>query len=215
MCRRLPTGASTEQVSAMKSLPPDAIEGRPTFPQRCARLLLRSFGWRSVFASLPSPKGIIVLYPHTSNWDFIIGVLYKIGAGLPARWMGKDTLFRWPFRRLLLRIGGIPVNRRERSGLVDAMLAEFARNERMWLAVTPEGTRSRTDHWKSGFYRIALAAGLPIGLGYIDYATRTVGVDTYLNLTGDPTQDFARIRAFYAGKQGRRPENTGEIRLGD
>jgi 1-acyl-sn-glycerol-3-phosphate acyltransferase len=206
---------STEQLSVMKSLPPEAIEARPTFLQRCARLLLRSVGWRSVFVSPPSPKGIIVVYPHTSNWDFIIGVLYKIGAGLPARWMGKDTLFRWPLRRLLLRIGGIPVNRRERSGLVDAMLAEFARNERMWLAVTPEGTRSRTDHWKSGFYRIALAAGLPIGLGYIDYATRTVGIDTYLNLSGDPTQDFARIRAFYAGKRGRRPQNTGEIRLGD
>lgn len=199
----------------MKSPQTDAIERRPTLAQRCARLLLRALGWHSVFVSLPSPKGIIVVYPHTSNWDFIIGVLYKIGAGLPARWMGKDTLFRWPFRRLLLRIGGIPVNRRERSGFVDALLAEFARNDRMWLAVTPEGTRSRTDHWKSGFYRIALAAGLPIGLAYIDYATRTVGVDTYLNLTGDPPQDFARFRAFYADKRGRRPENEGEIRLRD
>jgi 1-acyl-sn-glycerol-3-phosphate acyltransferase len=172
-------------------------------------------GWRSVLVSLPSPKGIIIVYPHTSNWDFIIGLLYKIGAGLPARWMGKDTLFRWPFRRLLVRIGGIPVNRRERTGFVDTLLAEFAGNDRMWLAVAPEGTRSRTDHWKSGFYRIALAAGLPIGLAYIDYATRTVGVDTYLNLTGDPPQDFARIRAFYADKRGRRPENQGEIRLRD
>ena len=129
--------------------------------------------------------------------------------------MGKDTLFRWPFRRLLLRIGGIPVNRRERSGSVDALLAEFARNDRMWLAVASEGTRSRTDHWKSGCYRIALAAGLPIGLRYIDYAARTVGVNTYLNLTRDPSQDFARIRSFYASKRGRRPENAGEIRLWD
>jgi 1-acyl-sn-glycerol-3-phosphate acyltransferase len=189
------------------------IQRRPALAQRCARLLLKSSGWRSVFVPLPSSKGIIVVYPHTSNWDFVIGVLYMIGAGLPARWMGKDTLFRWPFRRLLLRIGGIPVNRRERSGFVDVLLAEFATSDRMWLAVAPEGTRSRTDHWKSGFYRIALAAGLSIGLGYIDYATRTVGVDTYLNLTGDPSQDFARIRAFYADKRGRRPENEGEIRL--
>jgi 1-acyl-sn-glycerol-3-phosphate acyltransferase len=199
----------------MKSLPPDVSEPRTTLAQRCARLLLRSFGWRSVFVTLPSPKGIIVVYPHTSNWDFIIGLLYKFGVGLPARWMGKDTLFRWPFRRLLLSIGGIPVNRRERSGFVDALLAEFARHERMWLAVTPEGTRSRTDYWKSGFYWIALAAGLPIGLGYIDYATRTVGIDTYLVVTGDPAQDLARIRAFYADKLGRRPEKAGEIRLRD
>ena len=191
------------------------FHNRPALAQRCARLLLRSLGWRSVFMPLPSPKGIIVVYPHTSNWDFIIGVLFMIRTELPARWMGKDTLFRWPFRRLLLRIGGIPVNRRERSGFVDALLAEFARNDHMWLAVAPEGTRSRTDHWKSGFYRIALAANLSIGLGYIDYATRTVGIDTYLGLTGDPSRDFDRIRAFYADKRGRRPENEGDIRLRD
>jgi len=161
----------------------------------------------------PVPKGIIVVYPHTSNWDFIVGMLYRIGVGLPVRWMGKDTLFRWPVRRLFLSLGGISVNRQERSGFVDALLAEFARNDWMWLAVAPEGTRARTDHWKSGFYRIAVAGGFPVGLGYIDYATRTVGIDTYLSLTGVPSQDFARIRAFYAGKRGRRPEKQGDIRL--
>ena len=96
--------------------------------QRCARALLAAFGWRSVFVPPPAPKGVIVVYPHTSNWDFIIGVLFKFAAGLPARWMGKDTLFRWPFRRLLLRIGGIPINRRERTGFVATLLAEFARH---------------------------------------------------------------------------------------
>jgi 1-acyl-sn-glycerol-3-phosphate acyltransferase len=181
--------------------------------QRCARALLAAFGWRSVLVPPPAPKGIIVVYPHTSNWDFIIGVLYKIGVGLPARWMGKDTLFRWPVRALFLRIGGIPINRRERTGFVAALLAEYARHDWMWLAVAPEGTRSRTDHWKSGFYQIAVAGHLPVGLGYIDYATRTVGVDTYLTLSGDPEQDFARLRAFYADKRGRRPEHAGDIRL--
>ena len=199
----------------MKSPPREMIDCRPTPAQRCARVLLRTLGWHSVLVPPPSPKGIIVVYPHTSNWDFIIGVLYKIGSGLPIRWVGKDTLFHWSVRRLLLRIGGIPVNRHVRSGFVDALLAEFARNEWMWLAVTPEGTRSRTDHWKAGFYRIAVAGGLPIGLGFIDYATRTVGVDTYLSLIGDPPQDFARICALYADKPGRQPENAGEIRLRD
>ena len=161
----------------------------------------------------PVPKGIIVVYPHTSNWDFIIGVLYKFAVGLPAHWMGKDTLFRWPVRRLLQRIGGIPINRRERTGFVGTLLAEFSRHQWMWLAVAPEGTRSHTDHWKSGFYQIALAGQLPVGLGYIDYSTRTVGVDTYLTLTGDPDEDFGRIRAFYADKRGRRPEAAGDIRL--
>jgi 1-acyl-sn-glycerol-3-phosphate acyltransferase len=197
----------------MEPSPPGADQHRPPIAQRCARALLTAFGWRSVFVPPPAPKGIIVVYPHTSNWDFIVGVLYKIGVGLPARWMGKDTLFRWPVRALFLRIGGIPINRRERTGFVNTLLAEFAKHDWMWLAVAPEGTRARTDHWKSGFYQIAVAGGLPVGLGYIDYATHTVGVDTYLNLSGDPLQDFARIRAFYADKRGRRPENESEIRL--
>jgi 1-acyl-sn-glycerol-3-phosphate acyltransferase len=164
-------------------------------------------------APLPAPKGIIVVYPHTSNWDFMVGVFYKVGTGLPARWVGKHTLFRWPLRRLLLSLGGIPIRRDQRSGLVDAMLAEFSKHERMWLAVTPEGTRSRTEYWKSGFYRIALQGNLPIALGYIDYATHTVGIDTYLTLSGDVAVDFARIRAFYKDKRGRRPGNEGVIRL--
>lgn len=181
--------------------------------QRLASALLRACGWRRVLVPPPAPKGIIVVYPHTSNWDFILGILFKVAAGLPARWMGKDTLFRWPLRGLLLRLGGIPINRRERTGFVNALLAEFDRHDWIWLAIAPEGTRSHTDHWKSGFYRIAVAGRLPVALGFIDYATHTVGIDTYLTLTGDPEQDLALIRRYYADKRGRRPEKAGTIRL--
>lgn len=176
-------------------------------------MLLRLLGWRLVFVPPPVPKGILVVYPHTSNWDFFIALLYKIATGFQVRWLGKDTLFRWPAQTLLRRLGGIPVNRRDPSGFVDALLAEFSRSESMWLGITPEGTRAYTNHWKSGFYRIAVAGGLCVGLGYVDYATKTVGIETYLKLTGDPKQDFARIRAAYAGKRGRRPQNEGDIRL--
>jgi 1-acyl-sn-glycerol-3-phosphate acyltransferase len=192
---------------------PPAAAGRRSMMQRLAQGLLGPFGWRTVLIEPPAPRGIIVVYPHTSNWDFILGVLFKFAVGLPARWMGKHTLFRWPIRRLMLALGGIPINRRERSGFVEVLLAEFAKHEWMWLAVAPEGTRSTTDHWKSGFYRIAVAGKLPVGLGYIDYATRTIGIDTYLYMTGDPEHDFARIRAFYADKQGRYPDQAGQIRL--
>ncbi len=181
--------------------------------RRAVFATLQLFGWRAVVTPLPAPKGIIVVYPHTSNWDFMVGVFYKVGTGLPARWVGKHTLFKWPLRRLLLYLGGIPVRRDQRSGLVEAMLAEFAKHERMWLAMTPEGTRSRTEFWKSGFYRIALAGNLPVALGYIDYATHTIGIDTYLTLSGDEDADFARIREFYKDKRGRRPQNEGVIRL--
>ena len=197
----------------MESRRPEAIDHYPSVAQRCARALLNWSGWRAVLVPPPAPKGIIVVYPHTSNWDFIVGVLYRTSTGLPVRWLGKHTLFRWPAARFLQRIGGIPIRRGQHSGFVASVLAEYARQEWMWLVLAPEGTRSRTNHWKSGFYQIAVAAGLPLGLGFIDYATRTVGIDTYMNLSGNVDQDLDRIRAFYAGKRGRRPEKAGAIAL--
>jgi 1-acyl-sn-glycerol-3-phosphate acyltransferase len=186
---------------------------RPTLLQRSALALLRLFGWTSSFVWPPEPRGVIIVYPHTSNWDFPIGVLFRIGNGLPANWVGKAEIFRPPFRGLLERIGGIALDRRASVGFVDALLREFRRRDWMWVAIAPEGTRSHTDHLKSGFYQIALAADVPIALGYIDYGTRTVGIDTYLRMTGDRDADMARIREFYAGKRGRWPERAGDLRL--
>ncbi len=184
-----------------------------TLAQRLSLLTLRLSGWRGVFVPPPCAKGIILVYPHTSNWDFPTAILYKITTGLPLRWLGKDSLFRWPFRRLLVRLGGIPVNRRDPSGFVDTLLREFSRSDFLWLGMAPEGTRKYTDHWKSGFYRIARAGQLPVGLGFIDYATKTIGIERYLDLTGDLQADLGRIRTYYADKRGRYPKNAGDIRL--
>ncbi len=192
---------------------PTASGSRSSLLAVTSSALLRLLGWQPVLVDPPGPKGLIVVYPHTSNWDFPIGILYKSAVRLPARWMGKDTLFRWPIRGLMQRLGGIPVNRRAHTGFVEDMVAEFERHPWLWLVLAPEGTRARTDYWKSGFYRIALAAQLPLGLGFIDYPTRRVGVDTYITLSGDEDADLARIRAFYADKHGLRPAQAGEIRL--
>ena len=175
--------------------------------------LLRACGWTASLNWPPEPHGLVLVYPHTSNWDFVIGILFSIGSGLNAQWMGKDTMFRWPFRGLLRRIGGVPINRRERSGLIAALLEEFQRRDRMWLAVAPEGTRAYTDHLKSGFYQIALAGNLPIGLGYVDYGRRCVGVDTYVRMTGDEARDLATLRGFYADKRARVPGLVGDFRF--
>jgi hypothetical protein len=196
----------------MQDAVPDARRP-PSALQRAALGLLRMAGWHSRLVWPPEPKGVIIVYPHTSNWDFIIGVLFRIGNGLPASWIGKTEMFRPPFRRLLLRIGGIPLDRRRTAGFLPALLEEYRKRDWMWVAIAPEGTRSHTDHLKSGFYQIAQRAGIPIGLGYIDFATRTVGIDTYLHMTGDQEADLDRIRQFYASKRGRRPEHAGEIRL--
>jgi 1-acyl-sn-glycerol-3-phosphate acyltransferase len=181
--------------------------------RRAALGLLALFGWRTVLVWPPEPKGVIVVYPHTSNWDFVLGVLYRVGHALPASWVGKREMFRGPFRRWFARIGGIPVDRRKAQGFVDQLLAEFAQRDWMWLAITPEGTRSRTDYVKSGFYQLAVKGHMPVALGYIDYGSRTVGIDTYLHMSGDPDADMARIREFYAGKRGRRQDLAGELRL--
>jgi len=175
--------------------------------------LLRLFGWKTSLTWPPEPRGLILVYPHTSNWDFIIGVLFRVGLGLPAHWMGKDSMFRWPVRRLFLRIGGVPINRRESTGLVASLVEEFRKRDWIWMAIPPEGTRGYTDHLKSGFYQLALAANLPIGLGYIDYGRRQIGIDQYIRMTGDEEKDLETLRAFYADKKARVPERAGKIAL--
>jgi 1-acyl-sn-glycerol-3-phosphate acyltransferase len=156
---------------------------------------------------------VIVVYPHTSNWDFVVGYLARVAVNLPVHWIGKDELFRWPFAAMFRRMGGIPVNRRENTGLIGQLALEFRRRTWLWLAVAPEGTRAHTDAWRSGFYHLALAANVPVGLAFIDYGSRVVGLETYLTLTGNEQEDLRRIRAAYAGKIGRHPSNAGEIRF--
>jgi 1-acyl-sn-glycerol-3-phosphate acyltransferase len=194
----------------------EAHENRqPGFWRRTALRLLALFGWRTVLVWPPEPKGVIMVYPHTSNWDFVIGVLFRVGHALPASWVGKIEMFRGPFRRWFGRIGGIPVDRRRARGFIDQLLAEFRSRDWMWLAITPEGTRSHTDYLKPGFYQLALAGDLPVALAYIDYGARVAGIDTYVRMTGDRDADMAKIREFYAGRRGRRQDLAGELRLRD
>ncbi|MGB0129363.1 MAG: lysophospholipid acyltransferase family protein [Rhodocyclaceae bacterium] len=183
------------------------------FRQRFAAALLRLAGWHTVTAEPPGPKAVIVFYPHTSNWDFVIGMLYRIAVGFPAHWAAKHTVFRPPLGGLMRRMGGIPVDRRASHGMVGELSGEFERAERLYLAIAPEGTRSRTDRWRSGFYHLALHADVPIGLAFIDYPRREIGVGGYVRLCGEAEQDLQTLREFYATKQGRYPEKQGEIRF--
>jgi len=185
----------------------------PTFKQRFCARILRLCGWRVMFRWPPVPKCVVIFYPHTSNWDFVWGVLAYMSLGWQVRWCAKDAWFRWPVGILARALGGIPVNRRERTGFVAQLERAFDQAEELYVAITPEGTRARTDHWKSGFYHLALAAGVPVGLAYIDYPSRRVGLDTFLDLSGDEARDVARIRAYYADKRGRNPAQQGDIRL--
>jgi 1-acyl-sn-glycerol-3-phosphate acyltransferase len=190
-----------------------ATPPRLTLLRRLALGLLRLAGWRSVLVWPPEPKGVIIVYPHTSNWDFVLGMLYRIGHGLPANWIGKAEMFPWPFTGLLKWLGGIPLDRKRSKGFLEALLEEFRRRDWIWVAIAPEGTRSHTDHLKSGFYQVSVAADVPVALAYIDYGTKTLGIDTFVRMTGDRDADMETLRRFYAGKRGRRPEFAGELRL--
>jgi 1-acyl-sn-glycerol-3-phosphate acyltransferase len=202
-------------------LPGEALQERegpprlqpPRFTQRLAYSLLSLLGWRVNVRWPPEPRGVIVVYPHTSNWDFPVGIVARYALGLPVHWLGKDSLFRGPLGRVFRKWGGIPVNRRESTGFIGQLQAAFAAHPWMWIVITPEGTRSRTDYWKSGFYHLARAADVPVGLAYIDFHARVVGLTEYLRMTGDVAHDLDRIRAAYAGKVGKTPENAGDIRF--
>jgi len=183
------------------------------FGERFAGRLLAAAGWKVVFVSPPGPKSVIIFYPHTSNWDFVVGILARARLRLRCHFLGKDTLFRGPLGRWLRHVGGIPTNRRNPTGMIGDLVDEFSRREEFHLVIAPEGTRSKTDHWKSGFYRLALAAGVPLGLAFIDYGRREIGIGDWLVLTGDEETDLGRMRAFYADKTGRHPEKHGVIRF--
>lgn len=182
---------------------------------RISAAMMALTGWRLVYVSPPGPKSVIIVYPHTSNWDFPVGLLARSVAGIRCHFAAKDTLFRGPFGRWLERVGGIPVNRREATGFVEQLAQEFARRDEFHVVFTPEGTRSRTEHWKSGFYRLALGARVPLGLGFIDYGRREAGIGAWIDLTGDQAADLDRMRAFYAGKRGRRHALAGPIRFAE
>jgi 1-acyl-sn-glycerol-3-phosphate acyltransferase len=180
---------------------------------RFARWLLRRAGWQVVYVPPPGPKSVIIVYPHTSNWDFPLGALARADFGLRCHFIAKHTLFRGPFGRWFASLGGIPVNRESPGGFIGTLAEELHRRDELHLVFTPEGTRSYAPYWKSGFYRLALAAGVPLGLAFIDYAHREVGIGAWLTLSGDEERDLDGIRAFYAGRHGRHREQEGPIRF--
>lgn len=175
-----------------------------------SRLLLRLWGWRVRFDGLPEPKGVLIVYPHTSNWDFVIGLLAKWSIGLPLVWIGKESLFRgWTgatLGRVLRRWGGRPVDRHRPSGAVAELVALVQRESPCWIALSPEGTRRHLPHLRSGFYHLARALDLPVGLGFIDFGRREVGVVRFVRMSGDAGADLALLQEYYADKVARRPQ---------
>ncbi len=180
---------------------------------RFANMLLKLFGWRAEGSLDDYPKCVVVVAPHTSNWDFPVFMLIKIALRLKVRWMGKDSLFRPPFGWIMRRLGGLPIDRSARHNLVEQAVESFRVHDRLVLAIPPEGTRKRAPYWRSGFYHIALGAQVPIALAYADYRRKVGGIGKVFMPSGNIDADMAIIRDFYSGIVGKRPEQFGEIRL--
>jgi len=168
--------------------------------------ILRAKGWR-VEGSLPAEasKCVLIAAPHTSNWDLPYTLMVSFSLRLNIYWMGKASIFRWPFGPVMRWLGGIAVNRATSNNLVAASAAAIkAADGPLQLVVPPEGTRGKTRHWKTGFYYIALEAKVPIVLAYMDYERRISGLGPVFTPTGDIAADMAEIKRFYAPFKGRR-----------
>lgn len=185
-----------------------ALPKRGNFLTRAlGRAVMHLTGWRVVGTIPDLPKFVVIVAPHTSNWDFVHGMAAAFALGLRVSWMGKHTLFRWPFAGVMHWLGGVSIDRSAHHGVVKQTVDAFASRPRLVLGITPEGTRSPVDHWKLGFYHIAKGSGLPIVPVYFDYPRRHIGFGEPLIPGDDFEADFQRLVDFYRGHLGRRPQN--------
>jgi 1-acyl-sn-glycerol-3-phosphate acyltransferase len=181
--------------------------------QKISRQILHLVGWRSN-VTLPGVSSyVLVGAPHTSNWDFAIMMLLTTSAGIPVNWMGKDSLFKGPLGFLMRFFGAISVNRKEQTNLVDQIASMFDNKKELIVVISPEGTRSKTSRWRTGFYYIALKANVPIVMAYADYKNKVCGIGPTVIPTGDIQADFEIIRDFYKGIEGKHPLKQSAITL--
>lgn len=189
---------------------------RNTMQARIARATLRALGgWRFV-GEAPEPRRAVCLAtPHTDNMDGLLLVLLAKSVGMTMSWMVKDAWGKPPMGLVVRGVGGVPIDRSQAHGMVGQMIDEFARREDFYLVIPPEGTRSRAEYWKSGFYRIALGAKVPVVPGFLCYRKKQGGFGPPIEVTGDVRADMDRLRAFYAASDPapRHPDKFGPIRL--
>ena len=178
------------------------------FQKLCHYLLFKRLGWKEQVSVPDREKCILCVAPHTSNWDFFLGELYYTAKGKKAGFLMKNNWFFWPLGSFLRYIGGIPVERKKHTSLTDAVAEKARQSERFQLAITPEGTRSRVEIWKRGFYFIALKANIPIQLYAIDYEQRHIVCTREIFPKEENVEkDMKEIMDYYSGFKGRHPEN--------
>ena len=172
-----------------------------------ARVLLLLTGWRFE-GELPNLKQfVMIVAPHTSNWDFPVGVMAMFALGIRGTFLGKNTLFKRPFGFIFRWLGGVPVDRSSSHNVVDQTIEYFRQTDRLILALSPEGTRKKIPQWRTGFYWVAVGAGVPIVPVAFDFPRKRYILHPPQVMTGDADRDIAHLRSFFSASQARRPVN--------
>lgn len=176
--------------------------------------ILKLAGWRiDPFSPQGIRKAVVVVAPHTSNWDFVIGKIAFMKYGITTKFLIKKELFIPPFGGAMKKLGGVPIDRKSKNNFTEQAVAHFEQHDDIFIVFTPEGTRSYAPHWKKGFYHIAVSAQVPIYLAYIDYENKTGGFHGLFQPSGNTDQDILEIKRQLAKYKGRFPDNG--IRLED
>ncbi len=175
-----------------------------------ANIALFILGWKTKGRMPDIKKFILVAAPHSSNWDFIYFLLIIFKFQIPVHWMAKKSMFVWPFKGLLKRLGGISIDRSQKGNVVAGMVKTFDRTDRLIITIAPSGTRKKVTHWKTGFYQIANQANIPIVCGFVDYKQKTGGIGPVIIPTNEMDADMQTIKKFYADKSGKYDEKHPE-----
>jgi len=175
----------------------------PVWVSNTASWILRKLGWTITGERPACPRCVIICYPHDTNWDLPYSILTAFALRIPVVFTMKKEWFFWPLGPIFRWLGGIPIDRNRASNLVNQIVKEFESHEVMHLLIPPEGTRSKVEYWKMGFYWIATGAKVPVLPGYVDYPGKRAGVGEPIYMEGDIVKDFEKIRAFYISKVGK------------
>ena len=176
------------------------------FAETLGRCVLKLMGWRVEGELPPLDKFVMIGAHHTSNWDFVVFIAAKFVLRVNARWFGKHSIFRWPFRGILQRWGGIPIRRDQTANVVEQAVQSFREHAQFILILSPEGTRKRVERWKMGFYHIARGAGVPVVPGALDYVNKRIVIGAPFWPSGDERTDLRNLLAFFRPYVPKKPE---------
>jgi 1-acyl-sn-glycerol-3-phosphate acyltransferase len=186
---------------------PDSVEKFGNlFTRKVGRTILWVMGWKFEGSFPDDRKCILIVAPHTSNWDFVIGIAVMFAVGFRGRWLGKHTIFRKPFGTYMKWMGGIPVDRTKPGNVVDQVISEIESSESIVLGMSPEGTRKKVERWKTGFYRIARGANIPIVPVTLDYSKKKIRFMASLLPTGDLESDISFLQGLFKGEHAKHPD---------